>query len=202
MATAERMAESIQLEGQGISALLWDAKEDLVRTLLVLNAALHDVPKRSLLLTPGDATVCALRQAIETRVLIAPEDREADGESDRHAAQELWLFYLQQASSEVVGPWLNGWRVSLCLSPGTVCVIRHADFQPFQRHAPDLASFIGPRIYNASTMLSLVSPRAFERLRPTLPEADAEIVAALPGAAPPEDELRGWIAACAPTNDE
>jgi hypothetical protein len=197
------MADSIRIEGHGIFVLLWDAKEDLLRALLVLNATLHDVPKRSLLLTPGNGTVHALRELIETRVIIRAQSTGDDDQSEQYpTASDLWLLYLQQASSATVGPWLNGWRGPLRQSPGAILVIRHADFEPFQRSAPDLASFVGPRIYNASTMLSVVSKPTFDRLDPSLPKADLDILSKLPGTAPEANELRRWIAACSPSNDE
>jgi hypothetical protein len=201
MATAERMAESIRVEGQGIVVLLWDAKEDLVRALVVINAVLNDLPRRSLLLTPGDVAVRSLRQLIETRVVISPEDPDGEQAAEQ-PARELWFLYLQQASSEMVGPWLNGWRGPLRQSPGTILLIRHADFEPFQRSAPDLASFVGPRIYNASTMLSVVSRATFERLDPRALARDAGILSQLPGTMPEDSELDQWIAACSPANDE
>ena len=200
MATAERMAESIRIEGQGVFALLWDAKEDLVRALLLLDAALHDVPKRSLLLTPGGGAVDALRRLIETRVVIRAGD--ADGEQRQATAHELWYLYLQQALSELVGPWLNGWRSPLRQRPGAILVIRHADFEPFQRSAPDLASFVGPRIHNASTMLSTASAATLGRLGARLAGPDADILRELPGNMPHENELRQWIAACISTDDQ
>jgi hypothetical protein len=199
MVTAEGMVMSIRIEGQGIFVLLWDAKDDLVRALVVINAALNDVPMRSLILTPGEAALHALRSLIETRVVIGASEADDDRES-REAARELWCLYLPQASSALVGPWLNGWRGPLRQAPGTILVIRHADFEPFQRHAPDLASFIGPRIYNASTMLSLASTRTLKLLVPHVADVETKILAELPGAMPKESELRKWIASCVPAD--
>jgi len=193
------MADSIRLEGQGIFTLLWDAKEDLTRALLILFAALDDVPMETLLLAPTPDSLLALRKMIDSRVTIAAGDTESQAAVPAPGA--LWLLFLEQAASEIVGPRLNGWRTPLSQPPGTVLVIRHADFERFQRCAPDLASFIGPRIYNSSNMVSLVSAKTYQELRPTLPETSARIVAALPGKAPTEQELRGWIAACSPDSD-
>src|SRR5260221_8707415 len=110
MATAEQMAESICIEKQGVFALLWDAKEDLVRALLILNAALSEVPKKALLLAPGSQSVVALRTLIETRVIISDICEETNAKATPIPASELWLLFLQQASYEAVGPLLNGWR--------------------------------------------------------------------------------------------
>jgi hypothetical protein len=196
------MADSVRIEGQGVFVLLWDAKEDLVRALIVVNAALHDVPKRSLLLTPGNVVVRALRRLIETRVVIPGETTGGDTQAQAYSGQELWCLFLQQASSERVGPWLNGWRGLLRQPRGTILIIRHADFEAFQRSAPDLASFVGPRIYNASTMLSMVSQATLERIEPRITGPDADILLELPGTMPDENELRRWTAASFSANDE
>jgi len=72
-------------------------------------------------------------------------------------------------------------------------VIRHADFNPFQRNAPDIASFVGSRIFDASTMLSVFSKTTYERMRTTLPSEIQTILARLPGASPDEKEIVRWI---------
>src|SRR6266571_2876412 len=100
MATAEQMAKSIWLEKQGVFALLWDAKEDLVRALLILNAVLGEIPKRALLLAPGSQSVVALRTLIATRVIISDIGDEADAKATPAPVSELWLMFLQQASYE------------------------------------------------------------------------------------------------------
>src|ERR1022692_4057024 len=198
MATAEQMAKSICIEKQGVFALLWDAKEDLVRALWILNAALGEMPKRALLLAPGSQTVAALRDLIETRVIISETNDEAGANPAPVPASELWLMFLQQASYKAVGPLLNGWRSSLRLSHGTILVIRYADFGPFQNSAPDLASFIGPRIFNASNLLSLFSNNTRKKLKAKLPEEWTRILAELPGTMPADESIRDWIAASSP----
>jgi hypothetical protein len=77
-------------------------------------------------------------------------------------------------------------------------VIRHADFDPFQRSAPDIASFVGPRIYDASTMLSVFSRETYRRLRNRLPDEIEAILARLPGTAPSEQDVANWIKANPP----
>jgi hypothetical protein len=194
MATAEQLATSISLEEHGVFALLWDAKEDLVRALLVLNAALSNVPKRALLLAPGLQSTAALRELIETRVAIPePEDESVECASAL-PPNELWLMFLQQASYEAVGPLLNGWRRAFRQGPGTLLIARYVDFEPFQRAAPDLASFIGPRIYNASNLLSLFSDSTRKHLSVLLPADWIRILMALPGTMPSEESIRDWIA--------
>jgi hypothetical protein len=198
MATAEQMAKSICIEKQGVFALLWDAKEDLVRALLILNAALGDIPKRPLLLAPGGKTAANLRTLVETRVIISETSDESEANAAPGPITELWLMFLQQASHGVVGPLLNGWRSALRQSHGTILVIRHADFEPFQRSAPDLASFIGPRIFNASNLLSLFSNNTRKKMKAKLPEEWTRILAELPGLMPPDESIREWITASSP----
>jgi len=196
MATAEKLAQSIRIERQGVFALLWDAKDDLVQTLLVLNAVLGDLPKRALLLAPGSQSVLALRELIETRVIISEKDGDVNATPMPVPASELWFVFLQQASYEAVGPLLNGWRSSLREPCGTLLIMRHADFEPFQRWAPDLSSFVGPRIFNASNLLSLFSNNTRKKMKTQLPEEWSRILAELPGTMPADENIRAWIAAC------
>jgi hypothetical protein len=71
-------------------------------------------------------------------------------------------------------------------------VVRNADFMDFQRQAPDLASFIGPRIYDARQMLMICSDETLRRLKKSLPDPFEEIVKDLPGTRPTSQELAGW----------
>src|SRR5256885_754439 len=108
MATAERMAESMRIEQQGVFVLLWDAKEDLVRALVVLTAALPEIPPKSLLLTASSAHVAQLRRLVESRTHI-DETPQSDGPTAcERASDALWILFLQQASYNSVGPLLNG----------------------------------------------------------------------------------------------
>lgn len=194
MATAEQMANSIHLEQHGVFALLWDAKDDLVRALLILNTVLSDIPKRALLLAPGGQLTYALRSLIESRVMFLENGEEAPEGAEQCTTFELWILFLQQASSQAVGPVLNGWRSSLRKAPGTILIIRHGDFEPFQRAAPDLASFIGPKIYNASNLLSLFSGNTKKRLSTELPTEWNTILDELPGVMPSRASIGDWIA--------
>jgi hypothetical protein len=110
-----------------------------------------------------------------------------------HPACPLWLIFLQQASAGLVGPWLNGWRGPLSAPPGALLLIRHADYQAFQRAAPDLVSFVGPRVYEAEGMLSVASPDVVSRLDIALPINILDILGQLPGSLPPPGELDQWI---------
>src|SRR4051812_20953910 len=118
MSTAERLCSSVQIEGHGIFALLWDAKEDLVRALLVANSVWRDAPRTSLLLDPNESSIGLLRKLIESRVKIAPSERDASNLQ----GGVLWFLFLQQASSNIVGPLLNGWRGAIRGEPGTILV--------------------------------------------------------------------------------
>ena len=75
---------------------------------------------------------------------------------------------------------------------GTLLVIRNADFRDFQRAAPDLASFIGPRIYDASRLMMVCSRETLGKLRRVLPEPFETILRQLPGTVPPAEELADW----------
>jgi hypothetical protein len=178
--------------------LLWDDQNDLVRALLGLLAALpYGWETHSLLVSDDEADLRALRHLVESRVRVFEEEggieRDAKSLGDR-----FWLLFLPQACSFTVGPWLNGWRRPLSAPPGTMLVIRHADFDPFQRNAPDLASFVGSRIFDSSTMLSVFSKATHQRLKPRLPEDVQAVLTRLPGALPDERAIADWIAASGP----
>ena len=194
MGTAEQLAFSITEEPRAVHVLLWDDQDDLVRALLVLCAALEDhVPIHALLASTEEKGLAALRKVVESRSPVS-EDPSANSASGDSPAKHLWILFVPQATSKQVGPWLNGWRRPLSEPPGTLLVIRHADFEPFQRNAPDLASYAGPRIYDASTMLSVFSEETHRRIRPTLPSKVEHILKQLPGNLPPREEITQWIA--------
>ena len=197
MSTAEQLAFSISVEGRGVHVLLWDDQNDLVRALLVLFAGIGDSPTHALLVSDDERDLRALRQLVETRVPVAEEKSDSGGDADALAGR-FWALFLQQASTAAVGPWLNGWRRPISDPPGTMLVIRHADFDPFQRNAPDIASFVGPRIYDASTMLSVFSKETHERLDSRLPIEIERILKRLPGTPPSERDIANWIRATAP----
>ena len=196
MGTADQLAFSIRTEGRGVHVLLWDDQADLVRALLVLRAALEGLTAQALLAPTTESGVRALRDLVDARSPVEADDENGE-EAPTPSAGPLWMIFLPQAASKEAGPWLNGWRRSLAKAPGTLLVIRHADFMPFQRSAPDLASFVGPRISDASTMLSIFSPETAARLATTLPPEWERIVAQLPGSPPDREEIAHWLAAYA-----
>jgi hypothetical protein len=196
MSTAEQLAFSISSERRAVHVLLWDDKNDLVRALLALLAGL-DIEIYSLVVSDRDEDLSALRRLVETRIPISEDEMDSDHASEGIAAR-YWLLFLQQASSTIVGPWLNGWRRPISETPGSMLVIRHADYDSFQRSAPDIASFVGPRIFDASTMLSVFSKTTYDRLSERLPEDLEQLLGRLPGTAPSEKHLMEWIQANGP----
>jgi hypothetical protein len=184
MSTAEELAFSIREERRGAHVLLWDDQGDLARALLIFRAALGAVPIEPMLLaSTKDAGILGVK--ISAR---SSGDTNESGQPSR----ALWLIFLQQASAILIGPWLNGWRGPLSEPPGTLLLIRHADYEPFQRAAPDLASYAGPRVYDAARMLSLASSQTISRIDLPLPGPIIEILRKLPGTLPPAGELEQW----------
>jgi hypothetical protein len=198
MSTAEQLAFSISTERRAIHALLWDDQDDLVRALVVLFAGLpDDLQTHSLFVSDDEEHLRVLRDLVESRVDVFDGETKTERASDS-VRNRFWLFFLQQACSLSAGPWLNGWRRPMSDPPGTMLVIRHADFDSFQRNAPDLASFIGSRIFDSSTMLSVFSRTTYERLKPRLPKDVQTILTRLPGTAPDERTVRNWIQSSQP----
>jgi len=197
MSTAEQLAFSISNERRAIHALLWDDQQDLVRALLVLCAGRDGLAVEALLVSGDENDLRALRELVETRVQLGDGESDLAGEPDPRR-NRFWILFVQQASSSAVGPWLNGWRRPISDPPGAMLVIRHADFDSFQRNAPDIASFIGPRIYDAAAMLSVFSKTTYEGLKTRLPDEIQTAVNGLPGRSPSEQEIADWIKASAP----
>ncbi|MCX7012113.1 MAG: hypothetical protein NTW86_06030 [Candidatus Sumerlaeota bacterium] len=192
MLTAEHLAQSITLDRKGVHLLLWQDKEDLYRAMIVLLAALGETPIQPILVASADSAVSTLRDLFQTKASDFEQVEHSD-EAPRPNRGKLIILFLQQAISETFGPWLNGWRSELAKAPGTLLVVRNADFIDFQRCAPDLASFIGPKIFDASAMLSIWSRETEKRLRSSPPKQYLEILRELPGRFPDPKEVRNWI---------
>ncbi len=197
MSTAEQLAFSIDVERRGIHVLLWDDQQDLVRALLALFAGLADLQTHALLVSDDKKDLLALRQLVETRVPISDDESDLERDPESRGSQ-FWVLFVQQASTNAVGPWLNGWRRPISDPPGAMLVIRHADFDSFQRNAPDIASFVGARIYDASTMLSVFSKTTYDRLNTRLPPEIETVLRRLPGTSPSQKDIANWIKANAP----
>ena len=194
MSTAEQLIFSLSEESRGIHVLLWEDKDVLVRVILTLRAALPRLSPEPLLLTGARDSLRTLHSVIASRV--PPVDHfedETEPETVSAGDPHLWVFFLQQAVGREVGPWLNGWRRPLSEPGGTLFVIRHADFDTFQRMAPDLASYVGPRIFDASGMLLICPKETVKQIETSLPDRYGEILRSLPGETPSPEEIGGWV---------
>jgi hypothetical protein len=194
MALVEQLAFSLREEGRGVHVLLWDDLGDLCRVLLVTHAALGDLPIEPLIISGETIRLEELWKLIQMRIADqilheAPGDKADDPDVSPHP---LWVLFLQQAASRQAGPRLNGWRRPISDPLGTLLVVRNADFRDFQRAAPDLASFIGPRIYDASRMMMVCSRETLSKLKKVLPEPFESIIHQLPGRVPTAVELADW----------
>ncbi len=202
MALVEQLAFSLHEEGHGVHALLWDDMDDLYRVLLITIAALGEMPTQPLLISNEVTRIKELNDMIQGRLRVQVEQEGMPDQIDDSPPppHPLWILFLQQAVSIQVGPRLNGWRRPLSEPRGTLMVVRNADFMDFRRNAPDLASFIGPRISDASRMMMVCSRETFEKLQKALPEPFESILRQLPGRAPTAEELADW--APLPSSDE
>jgi hypothetical protein len=194
MALVEKLAFSLREEGRGVHALLWDDIGDLVRVLLVTHAALGDILVEPQLVSSETTRLQELKELIQKRVADQIHHQRPEGTADDldYPPHPLWIFFLQQATSKQAGPRLNGWRRPLSEPMGTLLVIRNGDFTDFQRSAPDLASFLGPRIYDASQMFMICSVETLRKLKKTLPASFEEILRHLPGTPPTAEDLANW----------
>lgn len=134
---------------------------------------------------------------MESRISTAFPKEQHDNRGDT-----FWMLFIQQANSREIGPRMNGWRKPLAEAPGSLLLIRHADFDTFQRHAPDLVSFVGPRIYSASNMLSIFSDKTYQNMDVDLFDPLPAILRHLPGEQPGKEGILEWIEAYAPTGRE
>lgn len=190
----EQLGFSLRETGRGVHALLWDDLGDLVRALLVTHAVLGDIPVEALLVSGEPRRLEGFLEEIGTRVVgqILQESPEQGTNGPDSPPHPLWILFLQQAASERVGPRLNGWRRPLAEPRGTLLVVRNADFRDFQRSAPDLASFLGPKIYDASRLMMVCSKDTLSRLEKALPDSFLSILRQLPGAVPTPADLADW----------
>jgi hypothetical protein len=205
MSTAEMMGFSVEVEARSVHVLLWDDPDDLVRALVILVGALSKFSVRPILVGATD-DYSNLRQLIESRTTPAEANAYSVHASDvqieenafspneyKAEANQLWMLIIQQASMKAAGPWLNGWRRPLSEPPGSILVIRHSELSDFNRFAPDLASFVGPRIFDAGTMLPMISARTHQVLNAELPLPFQEILRELPGSMPTAKSIQEWI---------
>jgi hypothetical protein len=178
MTSAEHFARDISMQMRGIHVLSWDNKSDLVRALLILRTALPNFPD-SPTVVPTDET--ALRRF--GLHLFEAADQPVS----------MRIFLVLQASSDIVGSWLNGWRRRLADPPGTLVVTRHADLMALYRSAPDLMSFAQSEIHEATGLLPLVTKQTLEQLSNALPAGWQEPLNSLPGSMPSKKDLTRWL---------
>ena len=193
MIASEKFFFSVVTDLAGVHVLLWEDKNELVRSLLVLLAAMQfsDV---QFIVVPGE------KSDISTLIKVVDARRPSLLPTEINASAEIknpfLVLLFQQASSQTIGPWLNGWRNPLSESPGSLLVIRSADFDQFQRNAPDLSSYVGPKVLDSSTMISHFSPEILSCLNAELALSAMVALQKLPGVMPTIGELDQWIRFC------
>jgi len=192
MITAENLANAMQLEKRGVYALIWDDKGELVRALIVFLAALRGMKIKPILMSSVEEAEKKLRLLFETQPPARALERSKEAEVNAGRDKFLLLF-LQQAAGKSIGPIVNGWRTALADSPGTLLVARSADFTDFQRAAPDLFSFVGPKCADSASMLSIWSHKIAQKMQLKFPESIEAIIKQLPGEKPSLKELREWF---------
>lgn len=201
MTTAEYFSKSILIEGKGVHLIVWQEKVDLIHALIVFCALYSDTSVYPLLLTSVDDADQELRSLFERRPL-SPDIEPAINDDEKPPRNSLLLLFIDQAVSTSIGPLLNGWRSALSEAPGTLLVIRSADFTKFQRNAPDLASSIGPKVLDTSIMLSVWNSKTSEKMKTRIPDAIERVLRKLPGDDPSEQEIIEWIKAHPPLDGD
>ena len=163
----------------GIQVLLWENKTDLIRALLVLRAVLSDFPDAPVLLPSDPAGL----QRFSIHLY----------EDVNQASPARRFLLIPQASTESLGSWLNGWRQRLSDSPGTIIVIRRADYAALCRKAPDLMSFAHSDVHEATGLLPLIARDTFTtEVSKKLPDKWYEQLDTLPGEMPDHEEIANW----------
>ncbi|MCX7047265.1 MAG: hypothetical protein NTX50_17475 [Candidatus Sumerlaeota bacterium] len=192
MATAQQLAYSILLDNGGVHLLLWDDKDNLYRELIILLAALDSLSINPLLLSSGKQTAGLLREIFELK---PPEEGDSFNESTflDSTRRDFLVLFIQQATSSDIGPWLNGWRNALAQKPGSLLIVRQPELRDFERNASDLLSYIGPKIYDCSSMLPLWNEETAMRIQAELSGKFQDILQKLPGSAPDLQEIKEWL---------
>ena len=180
MESTEHLARVLSLQSRGVHVLLWEDKSDLVRALLVLRASFSRFPESLVLLPTADADL----QKFSIQLF------EDEGLEHLTAPR---VFLVPQATTESLGAWLNGWRRRLADPPGTLLVVRRADFTLLFRRAPDLMSFAQSEVHEATGLLPLIRRDILERMPRQLEDAWTEPLNRLPGELPSDEEIAEWI---------
>lgn len=193
MFASEKFFFSVATDRAGVHVLLWEDKNELVHALLVLNAAMQTIEVQFIAVSGEESDVNRLIQVIDAR---RPSLLPSEIDDSEEGGNPFLILLFQQASSQTIGPWLNGWRNPLSESPGTLLVIRSADFEQFQRNAPDLSSYVGPKVFDSSSMISHFSSEILSSLSAALAPSAMDALQKLPGVMPTVDELEQWIRYC------
>lgn len=193
MNTAESFAKNLLLEGKGISILKWSDKPDLIRALLVLMAVYKTKTKIiHMFLSSEEEAYNEFKNLFQLKPF--PEDHAPDENFIEAKRDSLLIVFLQQAVSKTIGPILNGWRSALAAPPGTVIVVRSADMNDLQGAAPDMTSFVGPKMADTSSFLSVWTLETQNSITNRLPKEMYGSLRELPGIFPKYNEIETWIA--------
>ncbi|MDM8522859.1 hypothetical protein QUF80_05745 [Desulfococcaceae bacterium HSG8] len=192
MKTAEYLANAILSEKKGIFVILWEDKGELIRALLIILSVIRKKQIEPILLSSAES-VSILRKLFDVQPF---------HDEKRLARDRILTLFLQQAASRTIGPWLNGWRSPLADEPGSLLVIRSSDFIDFQRNAPDLSGYIGPKIADTSKILSIWNNTTADNLKLFIPDDIRTIIDKLPGENPPEEEIQEWILQHSPIEND
>lgn len=190
MNTAELFAKSIIIEKKGVFLLEWSEKPDLIRALLVLISIIGEDLINPTLLESEITAKKYLKDLFQIRQV---SNSMFDDNYLVPPRKEILFLFLQQAASTTVGPILNGWRSALSSMPGSILFVRNPDVMSLQRSAPDLSSFIGPKMADATTFLSIWSQETQIKLNNKIPKNIWQILEKLPGVLPQDGELASWI---------
>jgi hypothetical protein len=180
MASAEHLAYVLSMQTRGVQVLLWEHKADLIRALLVLRAATRDFPDEPVVMPTEQPDL----QRFSIRLF---------EESEQSPIGPRRILLIPQGSTGTIGTWLNGWRRRLADPPGTILVVRRAEFVALYQRAPDLMSFAQSEVHDATGLLPLVEPGTLARISGRLPDGWYGPLDALPGGTPSSDAIGGWV---------
>ncbi len=200
MKTAEYLAKSVLLEKKGIFVIIWEDKGELIRALIIILSVLRKMLIKPILLSCVDESVDTLKNIFDIQPF--HDDIPDEDNSLKTVKDAILILFLQQAASSTIGPWLNGWRSPLAEEPGTLLVIRSADFIDFQRNAPDLSGYVGPKIVDTSKILSIWDKTTDGNLKTSISDDIRVIMDELPGENPSEQEIQKWISQHSPTEND
>lgn len=171
-------------ERSGVSVIIWGDKTELARCLVVVRALLSDQLIEDVLVSSDKASVQQARELIERR------------RTEDSVNSPFLSLFVQQATTEIIGPLLNGSRKPLADPPGSLLVLRSADFHNFLRSAPDLASFVVHRMFDSAELMSAFESELASKFSSQLPQPLNEILESLPGDSVSQSELDEWVASC------